>query len=143
MIVLAALLALQGFTADAGEAPKSAAETMSRAAETNGGADLSELEKKLEVWKGRWGYNDGKFGCETRNTSGDSAVDSVGCQALMACLGPEEQQLNAIAQGAGDDRTRGAEMQAIVAKAQPCITEKRHQGLIALSQLRNFGGAGK
>ncbi|WP_206242497.1 hypothetical protein [Novosphingobium terrae] len=143
MIVLAALLALQGFTADAGEAPKSAAQTMAQAANTEAGSDLSALEKKLEVWKGRWGYNDGKFGCETRNSSGDSAVDSVGCQALMACLGPEEQRLNAIAQGAGDDKTRGSEMQAIVAKAQPCIAEKRHQGLIALAQLRNFGGAGK
>jgi hypothetical protein len=129
MIILAALLALQGFS-DAGSAPQTK-------------ADISVLEAKLGKWKGRWGYNDDKFVCETTQSSGDSAVDSVGCSALVTCLGPEGQRLNAIAQGAGDDKTRAEEIQAIARKSAPCVAEKRHAGLIALAQLRDFKGGGR
>jgi len=124
MMILAALLALQGFS-DVGAAPQAK-------------ADISVLEAKLGTWKGRWGYNDDKFVCETTQSSGDSAVDSVGCSALITCLGPEGQRLNAIAQGAGNDKDRADEIQAIVRRSAPCVAEKRHDGLIALAQLRGY-----
>lgn len=127
MITLAALMLMQGF-ADTGAA-------------SGPTPDIAVLEQKLGKWKGRWGFDDGKFVCQTTQSSGDSAVDSVGCSALIACLGPEGQRLNAIAQGAGDDKTRADEIQAIARKSAPCVAEKRHDGLIALAQLRDFKSA--
>lgn len=133
MILLAALLALQGFTdidPKAGKAPAAK-------------VDIAPLEAKLGKWKGRWGYNDDKFVCETTQSSGDTAVDAVGCSALVACLGPEGQRLNSIAQGAGDDRSRAEEIQAIARKSAPCVADKRHAGLVALAQLRGFKGGAR
>lgn len=138
MIILAALLAMQGFSDTAPVAAKAKAPAAHPAAKS--APDIAPLEKKLATWKGRWGYNDAKFVCETTKSSGDSAVDSVGCRALVQCLGPEGQRLNAIAQGAGDDKTRADGIQAIVAKSAPCVADKRHDGLIALAQLRGFKG---
>lgn len=135
MIMLAALLALQGFS-DAALAPapgKSTAPLSAKAA-----PDIATLEQKLAGWKGRWGYNDDKFVCETRTSTGDSAVDAVGCRALVTCLGPEGQRLNAIAQGAGTDKDRADEIQAIVSRSAPCVADKRHDGLVALAQLRGY-----
>jgi hypothetical protein len=130
MMMLAALLLMQGFTdIEPGKAA------------TGPGPDIAVLEAKLGKWKGRWGYNDDKFVCETTQSSGDSAVDSVGCSALITCLGPEGQRLNAIAQGAGSDKDRADGIQAIVHKSAPCVAEKRHSGLIALAQLRGFTAA--
>ena len=124
MIILAALLALQGFS-DTGARPDTK-------------VDISVLKTRLAKWKGRWGYHDDKFVCETTQSSGDSAVDSVGCGALISCLGPEGQRLNSIAQGAGNDKDRADEIQAIVRKSAPCVADKRHDGLIALAQLRGY-----
>jgi hypothetical protein len=143
MIILAALLAMQGFSDSAVAAPKAKAPVAHAAAKTapvKTAPDIAPLEKKLAGWKGRWGYNDAKFVCETTKTTGDSAVDSVGCRALVQCLGPEGERLNAIAQGAGSDKDRADGIQAIVAKSAPCVAEKRHDGLIALAQLRGFKG---
>lgn len=139
MIILAALLAMQGFSDSAPVAPAKAKAPVAHAAAKTA-PDIAPLEKKLAGWKGRWGYNDSKFVCETTKTTGDSAVDSVGCRALVQCLGPEGQRLNAIAQGAGSDKDRADGIQAIVAKSAPCVAEKRHDGLIALAQLRGFKG---
>lgn len=127
MITLAALMLMQGF-ADTGTA-------------AGHKPDTTVLEQKLGKWKGRWGFDNGKFVCQTTQSSGDSAVDSVGCSALIACLGPEGQRLNAIAQGAGDDRTRADEIQAIARKSAPCVADKRKSGLIALAELRGFTSA--
>jgi hypothetical protein len=135
MIILAALLAMQGFS-DSGLAKSKAPAH----AATQSGPDITTLEKKLAGWKGRWGYTDDKFVCQTTKTTGDSAVDSVGCRALVSCLGPEGQRLNTIAQGAGTDKDRADEIQAIVAKSAPCVADKRHEGLIALAELRGYKG---
>jgi hypothetical protein len=73
MIILAALLAMQGFSDSAVAAPKAkapVAHAAAKSAPVKTAPDIAPLEKKLAGWKGRWGYNDAKFVCETTKTTG-------------------------------------------------------------------------
>jgi len=93
------------------------------------GSEIVVIARKLKAWRGNLRQVDGELACRTRKSTGDGAIDAIGCDAMLACYAPLRPQLDAIA--ASD--LRGAEkrrrMDAAAQSALPCL-EAYHDSAI-------------
>ena len=97
---------------------------------------IAQIEARMERWKGGVYKKDGKLTCRTTQPSGDEEVDVIRCGAMLRCLAPEADALDAIAQSEAPEADRNRRMQAIVAAAQPCVTDANAAGVRMLAERR-------
>lgn len=99
--------------------------------------DIVVIGNKLKDWRARVYEKRGKMLCDTRASSGDKAIDAIGCTAMATCLTELRPRLIASA-----DRKRPATerkaLNAAVAKDLGTCTTGRRDTLIADLAERRF-----
>lgn len=104
-------------------------------------AQVPLIAEKLKGWRGAWGAVDGKLGCKTVTSTGDKAIDVIGCAALIECITPAYPELKAIADGKDAQDAKKQKMGARLAALNPCLSEKRGLGIARLALQRARAGA--
>jgi len=50
--------------------------------------EITVVANRLRDWRGTWRMNKGAVTCKTKRSTGDKAIDAIGCDAMVACIGP-------------------------------------------------------
>ncbi len=94
------------------------------------------IGEKLKGWRGAAKKRDGKWVCETKRSTGDLAIDRIGCDAMISCFGGLEAEWLAIG-GEPDKKLRKARLGAFYKeKMTPCVFERRSDGIAELAAQR-------
>jgi hypothetical protein len=96
-------------------------------------AQVPVISAKLKGWQGAWGAVGGKLACKTIKSTGDSAIDMIGCAALIECITPAYPGLKAIADGTDTADVKKKKMGAKLAGLNPCLSQKRGLGIARLA----------
>ncbi len=100
--------------------------------------EITVLANRLRDWRGVWKMRDDRVTCRTKRSSGDKAVDAIGCSAMIDCIAPLIPDLKAL--DASDLPRAEAERQLSAlldsAKVFDCVEERRDSGLAALAAQR-------
>lgn len=99
-------------------------------------AQVPVITEKLRQWRGTWAAVDGKLACRTVKTSGDEDVDKIGCYATLTCIKPAYPELKAIADAKATEEQKKARMKAKLDTLQPCMSQRRGQGIAQLALAR-------
>ena len=105
-------------------------------------AQVPEIAAKLKGWQGQWGAVGDKLACRTVKTTGDDAIDMIGCAALVECVTPAFPALKTIADGADTPDVKKSKISAKLATLNPCLSEKRGLGIarLAVQRVKAEGG---
>lgn len=101
--------------------------------------EIVVIGRKLADWRGIWKSRKGVLSCKTTRSTGDKAIDAVGCQALIACTTPLVPQFQAIAGAKLAKAERDARMNTLAQSIGPCLVERRADGIAALADARAGG----
>ena len=87
--------------------------------------DIVVTANKLDRWRGQFSLRGEKFKCKTTRSSGDKAIDPLGCAAIVQCLEPMRARIRA-----SDDASQGADARLALKKAineelGPCVGATR------------------
>lgn len=90
-----------------------------------GDQDIIVTASKLDRWKGKFSLRGERFKCQTTQTSGDKAIDPIGCAAIVECIEPHREQLRQ-----SDDEALGVPARIAIKKAildalGPCVRDTR------------------
>jgi len=105
-------------------------------------AQVPAIAAKLKGWQGQWGAVGNKLACRTVRTTGDAAIDMIGCAALIECVTPEFPALKTIADGKDAPDVKKRKIAAKLAALNPCLSQKRGLGIarLAVTRARAAGG---
>ena len=98
--------------------------------------EIVVIARKLRNWRGQLEQVDGALACRTKKSSGDRAVDAIGCEAMVACYTPLQPELNRIAAadlGRAEKKRRLAEG---AQSAVPCLEQHHDAGVARLAAQR-------
>lgn len=107
-------------------------------APSTGGAsdDIVVIANRLKTWRGTFKAHNGKLSCKTTTSTGDTAVDALGCEAMSLCLSPVAAQMEAIDKGPGKRADRQRDYSALLQSRVPCMTDARRAGIARLAAER-------
>lgn len=100
--------------------------------------EIEVIANKLRTWRGNWKLRKGAVACKTKRSTGDKAIDAIGCDAMVQCIAPIAPQFAAL----GEEKLPKDEMNqranALVAEAGigDCIFSRRETGIAALAAER-------
>ncbi len=97
---------------------------------------IVQIETRMERFEGGVYKKDGKLTCRIAQSSGDKDVDMVRCGAMLRCLAPRADELDAIAASDAPPADRNRRMQGVVAAAQPCVKDANAAGVRMLAEKR-------
>ena len=102
------------------------------------GDEIVVIGRKLESWRGSWRLRDGAVTCKTRRSTGDKAIDALGCDAMVACIGPLAPRFAEIEASKVDKTEMQRQADALLkdAKIGDCLTARREAGIAALAAAR-------
>jgi hypothetical protein len=105
-------------------------------------AQVPAIAAKLKGWQGQWGAAGNKLACRTIKTTGDAAIDMIGCAALVECVTPAFPALKTIADGKEAPDVKKRRIAAKLATLNPCLSQKRGLGIarLAVTRARKAGG---
>jgi hypothetical protein len=100
--------------------------------------EIEVIANKLRDWRGTWKMRDGAVTCKTTRSTGDKAVDAIGCEAMVQCMGPLAPQWQAIEDAKLPRREMEARLNGLLEAAGVggCIAAHREQGIAALATAR-------
>ncbi|GAA0757543.1 hypothetical protein FHS52_000467 [Erythromicrobium ramosum] len=100
--------------------------------------EILVIGRKLQDWRGTWRLNDGTVSCKTRRSTGDKAIDAIGCDAMVQCIAPIAPDFAAIedAKLPKTEAQQRANLLLESAKIGDCIFAKREAGIAALAAER-------
>ena len=110
--------------------------TPAAAAAPGDAGEIFVIANKLKEWKGTWGSKKGVLACRTTRSTGDAAIDAIGCQTLVACATPLVPQFQAIAAAKLSKAERQRRMDAASRSMLPCLEQQREVGIAALADRR-------
>lgn len=96
------------------------------------GDDIVVIGERLKEWRGKFRVRNGRVTCKTVKSTGDRAVDAIGCDAMVACLAPVSPQFEAVANTVIDPRERDQKLNALLETLHGCLTETRRAGIESL-----------
>jgi hypothetical protein len=100
--------------------------------------EIVVIGRKLRTrWKGHLVKTDGQLVCKTKRSTGDAAIDAIGCDAMLHCIPVIEPQMDALAA----DRTlsrrdRRRQMNVLAQSTEPCLHDYRNSGIARLAASR-------
>ena len=98
--------------------------------------EIVVIGDKLKDWKGGVYKKDGRLTCRTETSSGDFAVDTIRCAAMVKCYAPRVEELDRIANEDSPRAERNAKMQVIAEEVVPCIEAAEEEGTRLLATAR-------
>jgi hypothetical protein len=99
-------------------------------------SEIVVIGQRLKSWKGNWRTRQGKFECRTTRSTGDTAIDAIGCAALTTCIAPEAARFQAIAEARLAKADRNRQMTALMQTLIPCVERERQADIVALADAR-------
>ncbi|MFL9840733.1 hypothetical protein ABS767_07165 [Sphingomonas sp. ST-64] len=99
-------------------------------------SEIVVIGRQLRSWRGTWRLRDGKVACKTTKSTGDEAVDRIGCQAMIACIAPKIATIDAIATETKDKATFQTRLNTVIQAQTPCFEAERNQGIASLAATR-------
>ena len=104
--------------------------------------EIVVLGEKLKYWRGNWKSRKGKFSCKTTKSTGDKAIDKIGCDALQHCAAPRVGEIEAIYAAKHDKATREKLLAPINKAVGECLVETRNDGIAELAGMRAAARSG-
>ena len=100
--------------------------------------EITVIGNRLRDWAGRWKLRKGAIACKTTRSTGDKAIDAIGCNALVQCLTPLASQFSALEKAKLSQEETTARARALheEAKVRECVTDRRSDGIAALVAAR-------
>ncbi|TAD73246.1 MAG: hypothetical protein EAY70_12455 [Sphingomonadales bacterium] len=105
--------------------------------------EIEVIGNRLRSWRGKWKLRDGAVTCKTTRSTGDKAIDALGCDAMVECIAPVAPQFTALDEAklkrAEAEQRANALLEA--AKIGECIAARRNDGIAALAAARRAAKA--
>ena len=101
--------------------------------------DIGVIANKLRGFRSEWRLHKGKFTCKTKTSTGEKAIDAIGCKAIETCISPIAPQIQTIADSNLGRATKDRSINALMQSAMPCMDQTRHDGIAALAAQRAGG----
>lgn len=100
--------------------------------------EIEVIGRKLRKWRGRWTLIGTAIGCQTTRSTGDKAIDGIGCDAMVQCMQPLAPQWKALTEAKlpHGELSRQANAMLQEARIGDCVAAKREAGIDALAAER-------
>ena len=98
--------------------------------------EIRVIGRRMKGWRGRVIKQDGELACRTRTSTGDKDVDAIRCGSMLACIGPLEGQMDAIANSDMPTAERNRRMSELSMSAAPCMDAYHDRAVAALAAQR-------
>ncbi len=100
--------------------------------------EIEVIGNRLRNWRGKWKMRKGAVSCKTTRSTGDKAVDAIGCEAMVQCVAPIAPQLVALEGRKLPKEELDREANALLQEAGlgECVFAKREAGIAALAAAR-------
>lgn len=100
--------------------------------------EIVVMGNKLRDWRGNVKLRNGAVTCKTKRSTGDKAIDAIGCDAMIQCFAPIAPQFAALEGGklTKDEMNRQADDLLKKAGTGDCLSAKREAGITALAAQR-------
>lgn len=100
--------------------------------------EITVIANKLRDWHGSWRLRKGAVTCKTRRSTGDKAIDAIGCDAMVACFGPLAPRFAEIEASKASKEELSRRANALMAETgvYDCLSTKREAGIAALVSAR-------
>ena len=100
--------------------------------------EITVIANKLRSWRGRWKFSGEAVTCKTKRSTGDKAIDAIGCDAMIQCIAPIAPQFEAIENSKlpKDEKNRRGNALLQEARIGECVSGKRDAGIAALAERR-------
>lgn len=96
------------------------------------------IGRKLNGWRGHAKKRDGAWVCQTKRSTGDGAIDQIGCNAMLTCFAEFEPQLQAVVASNLDKKLRQQRFAALFKDVlTPCVKLRRADGIAELAAQRS------
>lgn len=99
-------------------------------------ADANEivvLGERLKEWRGSFRVHDGQPACKTVRSSGDTAIDAIGCETMVQCMRPIIPQADAIFASVPEKAERERLLNELIKGQTGCLTEIRNAAIAKLA----------
>ncbi|WBO22397.1 hypothetical protein [Sphingomonas abietis] len=90
------------------------------------------MGRRLDQWVGTFEIRGTHRRCTTKSSSGDPAIDRVGCQAFLSCADQYQAETDASDEKGIASATRRARKEGLIADMRACIADQR---MVLLRQL--------
>ncbi|WP_066482396.1 MULTISPECIES: hypothetical protein [unclassified Sphingomonas] len=98
--------------------------------------DIVVIGKRLGLWRGSFRIVKDKVRCKTRQSTGDRAIDAIGCDALVQCAGMLAPRLAATDTPALEPSVQATMKADVQRELGECVFEKRRDGIADLARRR-------
>lgn len=98
--------------------------------------EIVVIGQRLKAWRATWRRQGEGLVCMTRRSTGDAAIDAIGCDAMVQCLSPLVPQIDAIGQTKEPRKQQAKKMNALIEQQIPCLEAARTAGIARLAQQR-------
>lgn len=98
--------------------------------------EIVVIGRRLKTWRGKIRTKKGLMACKTTKSTGDKAIDAIGCDAMLACFGPLQVAAQAIADSGIARKDKQKRMNELAETATPCFAERREDGVARLAAQR-------
>ncbi|MCX9147557.1 hypothetical protein [Erythrobacter sp. WG] len=96
--------------------------------------EITVVANRLRNWRGTWRMNKGAATCKTKRSTGDKAIDGIGCDAMIQCMVPLAPRFSTIENAKLPKAEKEQRINALLAaeKVYDCLFAKREAGIAAL-----------
>ncbi len=100
--------------------------------------EITVIANKLRDWRGSWRLRKGAVTCKTKGSTGDKAIDAIGCDAMVACITPLVLRFAEIEASKASKEEMSRQANALMSEAgvYDCLFAKREAGIAALVAAR-------
>jgi hypothetical protein len=106
-------------------------------AEPDVAQEIVVIGQKLKNWRGVIRYKKAGATCKTKRSSGDKAVDAIGCAAMLQCDAELQPRIAAIHAASSPDAEKKQLIRAFFKdEYTPCFKQKHMPAIDALARQR-------
>ena len=98
--------------------------------------EIVVIAQKQKYWRGYLKYKKDVATCKTTRSTGDKAIDKIGCDAMIACFPKHRGDLTALAEQYKKKSEFNAAAKPIYAEMGKCVVSNRDQGISELADQR-------
>lgn len=99
--------------------------------------EIVVIAEKIKRWRGFASKQNGTWVCKTQRSTGDKAIDRIGCDAMIGCFVETEDEVQAIEQRGADKKVRKQLLAAFFKdRMVPCVKARRSDGIAELAERR-------
>jgi len=102
--------------------------------------EITVIGRKLSEWRGHADFRKGKASCRTRKSSGDAAIDRIGCESTMQCFTAMQPRFDASQDKAFAADERKRQLETLNQELGQCFADKREAMIAALADARATQG---